>query len=488
MSLISRRKFLKTGLASLATSAIITPEGNFSQDSYASKNIVYEFNDPLGPNQPIGVAKGTCPGRVVWVYDPDATNENCQPDVWGDGYFLDKNCNQSVVDYMFSKGIRKLTEKDSDVEAWDTIFRHFNQNHNKGNVAYSDRETIFIKVNAVHTNSRQINPDGSIKNADQYGYVDTSPQAIMAMLRQLVNEAGVPEENIYIGDPMLRDFFKHSYDKFSAEFPNINYMSLSDLPGRTMLVESNTIGIYYSDRGTVMDEIHDYFYNCLMNADYLINIPAMKGHASGGITFFAKNHFGSHTRKTAAHLHKGLQGRPDRDPLRTGYNKYRVFVDLMGSKYLGGNTLLYYMDGLWATSSEHLPPTKFQSAPFNNDWSSSLFFSLDPVAISSVCLDVMRAEFTEEDLQAYPPRYTYVQREGLDDYLHQAASSKWWPEGFVYDPDNNGTPITSLGVHEHWNNTADMEYSRNLGAGEGIELSRIFNITTSVKTIESKKN
>ncbi len=187
--------------------------------------------------------------------------------------------------------------------------------------------------------------------------------------------------------------------------------------------------------------------------------------------FFTKNHFGSHTRKNAAHLHKGLQGRPDGDPLRTGYNKYRVFVDLMGSKYLGGNTLLYYMDALWSTSLAHLPPTKFLSAPFNNDWSSSLFLSLDPVAISSVCLEVMKKEFKEEDLEADPPRHIPVQREGLDDYLHQAASSEWWPEGFVYDPENDGTPLTSLGVHEHWNNAADMEYSRNLGTGEGIELS-----------------
>jgi hypothetical protein len=30
-----------------------------------------------GPNQPMGVAQGANPGRVVWVWNPDATNENC---------------------------------------------------------------------------------------------------------------------------------------------------------------------------------------------------------------------------------------------------------------------------------------------------------------------------------------------------------------------------------------------------------------------------
>jgi len=472
--LVQSRYLIAICFIVLCISAGFIGFSHISQDSYAINGTFNELIDPLGPNQPIGEAKGVCPGRVVWAYDPNATNENCQPGVWEDGYYLDKNCDQDVVDDMFSKGIRKLTEKDSDAEAWDAIFCHFNQNHNKGNAAYSDNEKIFIKVNAVHTNARNFGPDGSIIDSKQYGYVDTSPHAIMAILRQLVNEAGVPEENIYIGDPMLRDFFKHSYDKFSAEFPNINYMSLRGLPGRTMLVESDTIGIHFSDRGTVMDETHDYFYNCLMNADYLINIPAMKGHPMGGVTFFAKNHFGSHTRKNAAHLHKGLQGRPDGDPLRTGYNKYRVFVDLMGGEHLGGKTLLYYMDALWATSLAHLPPTKFLSAPFNNDWSSSLFLSLDPVAISSVCLEVMKKEFKEEDLKADPPRHIPVQREGLDDYLHQAASSEWWPEGFVYDPENDGTPLTSLGVHEHWNNETDMQYSRNLGTGDGIELIKLF--------------
>ena len=30
--------------------------------------------------------------------------------------------------------------------------------------------------------------------------------------------------------------------------------------------------------------------------------------------------------------------------------------------------------------------------------------------------------------------------------------------------------MNSLGVHEHWNNPTDKQYSRDLGAGNGIEL------------------
>ena len=36
-------------------------------------------------NQPIGVPKGIFPGRVVWIHDPDATNENCLPGSFGHG-------------------------------------------------------------------------------------------------------------------------------------------------------------------------------------------------------------------------------------------------------------------------------------------------------------------------------------------------------------------------------------------------------------------
>ena len=44
------------------------------------------------------------------------------------------------------------------------------------------------------------------------------------------------------------------------------------------------------------------------------------------------------------------------------------------------------------------------------------------------------------------------------------------PSGAVYDPERDGTVLKSLGVTEHWNNSIDKKYSRNLNSGEGIEL------------------
>ena len=43
------------------------------------------------------------------------------------------------------------------------------------------------------------------------------------------------------------------------------------------------------------------------------------------------------------------------------------------------------------------------------------------------------------------------------------------PSGTVYY-DGNGEAVVNLGVHEHWNNSFEKQYSRNLGGEEGIEL------------------
>ncbi|MBN2763558.1 MAG: DUF362 domain-containing protein, partial [Bacteroidales bacterium] len=447
---------------------IYQPESAFA----AGINNVAAFTDPLGPNSPIGVAKGILPGRVVWVYNPDATNENCTNANYSDAYWLEKNCNQDVVDKMFSDGIMELTGKETHAEAWDAIFRYFNMNHGKGDTGYSNSETIFVKINAVTAYSGLQDSNGDMTHESIE--FDTSPQTIMALLRQLVNEAKVPQENIYIGDPMA-DVYNYMVSKFSAEFPEVHYVSKRTITGRTKITASNETGIWYSDKGTVMNEIKTHkFFEEMMDADYLLNIPSMKGHRWGGVTMFAKNHFGSNTTSGSWQLHKGLMNPDNTPPLRTDYKMYRVFVDLMASKYLGGNTLLYFMDALWSTSYEHQKPQKFQSTPFNNDWCSSILLSLDPVAIESVGIDILQKEFTEEDMSANPSRYTFVQWNAVDDYLHQAASSEWWPDNITYDPDNSGLPIGSLGVHEHWNNNTDMQYSRNLGNGEGIELIKIF--------------
>jgi hypothetical protein len=422
-------------------------------NSFANSEIEYgsktPFVDPLGPNKPLGEAKGTNPGRVVWAFNPLATNPDCVPYEYGDGYFMPFNSDQEIINQMLSESLQLLLNKQADEDAWDEIFRYFNINRAQGDRGYLSGEKIFIKTNSVQ--AWNTDPQGNIQNNDRYGFVDTSPQVVMAVLQQLIENAGVPQNMIYVGDPFTK-MFNHNYHLWSDKYPDVNYFSRQSQPGRKVFTKTTTESLSYSDHGEILGHSYDKMVAQIAQADYLINIPALKGHRWAGVTFFAKNHFGSHARGSSSHLHSGLHRTNYSEPLRDEYKMYRAKVDMMAYKHMGGKTLIYIMDGLWGTSMEHLPPVKFSSHPFNNHWSSSIIVSQDPVAIESVCLDILQKEFQTEDLVVYPPRYTYVHWNAVDDYLHQAASDDWWPEGIIYDPDNTGKPMQSLGVHEHWNN------------------------------------
>lgn len=442
-------------------------------------------------NQPMGEGVGIFPGRVVWVHNPNATNENCVAADTGSPWFAPENNNQAAVDSMVSEAIRALTGQSNDADAWKAIFRFHNARRGKGAVDYSPTEKIFIKTNVVSSWSGNYNTADLSKKKTNYGQLnpyfataETSPAVVLAVLRQLVNVAGIPQEKIYVGDP-LRHIFKHCYDLWHSEFPNVHYLDYSYTTlGREKVQVSSTAIVHFSDKGTVLRPdvwdmsrpggttpvYRDNLYTIYEDAEYLLNIPILKGHRRAGTTMFAKNHFGSHTRADASHLHNGLVAPMEMENgiTRGGYGLYRVQVDFMAHSLLGKKNLFYLMDALWSTVHELAVPLKWQMPPFNNDYMSSIFASFDPVAIESVGYDFLRAEFTAERGAG-----TYVQMSGVDDYLHQAADSANWPDGIVYDPDSSGNLFASLGVHEHWNNPIDKQYSRNLGGSEGIELLKI---------------
>ena len=76
------------------------------------------------PNQPIGIAKGLYPGRVVWTHERKAAT-------WGgsgDGHWWeDRSTNETLVDSMMSIAIRELGGESSEAAAWDAMIKHFNQ-------------------------------------------------------------------------------------------------------------------------------------------------------------------------------------------------------------------------------------------------------------------------------------------------------------------------------------------------------------------------
>jgi hypothetical protein len=106
----------------------------------------------ISPNVPIGQPRGIFPGRVVWAWDPDATDINCtnlpnDAARGADGYFLAKNSNQGVINSMLSDAIRKLSGASTDENAWTALFKSFNEQKGLGSVGYTRGEKIFIKVN-----------------------------------------------------------------------------------------------------------------------------------------------------------------------------------------------------------------------------------------------------------------------------------------------------------------------------------------------------
>lgn len=436
------------------------------------------------PNNPIGVAKGIFPGRVVWVHDPDATN-------W-DGfssaqhYFDDQCTDMQVCEKMMSLAIRGVAGKTNDDEAWDAVFRYFNLSRGNGDRGYQLGEKIMIKVNFTTCNAggSWLNTDTWDKGNSYKNYVDTSPQMIKALLRQLVYTVGVRQSDITVGDTTA--YWPNCYlDVLIGEFPDVKYLQNGYIagPGRTGAAFSNTKTYWSTDDAD--GKLQDYIPLSYIQAAYFINFANLKGHSSG-ITLCGKNNYGSLIRCPDGYLegygmrdyydwHLSLPN-PGWSP---GMGHYRAIVDMMGNPQLGGKTLLYLIDGLFGGYYWEGRPYKWNSAPFSGDWPSSLFASQDPVAIDSVGYDFLLNEWPS--VVKYGGYAAPGLEGGAEDYLHEAAMADNPASGTFYDPDRNGVRMASLGVHEHWNNPDDKQYSRNLAAGDGIELVTYSDITGKVE-------
>jgi hypothetical protein len=417
---------------------------------------------PVDPaNMPIGVGKGVHPGRVVWVYDPALNDQHGTAGSWWEDRRTDPNVAQS----MMARAIRNLTGLPDEAEAWDTLFRYFNWTHHGLDVGYSSGEKIAIKVNNIF--SRSYRWDAGQTNRP-------SPQMLYALVWQLVNVAGVADSDItvydcifYHGDPV--------YNYVHADFPGVRFAEgdATDRngyeggpglnPGERIKVQPDpNVRVYYGDPSLVADSGLVCLPTVVTEASYLIDIALPRPHELAGVTLCAKNFFGSvwhpnywsqyhgwnpeimHAAVAAYDFTGGIKARP--------MGSYNALVDLLGHKELGGKVLLFFV--------ECLRYRYWSAPPFNGGLTSSLFISQDGVAIDSVLVDFLRSEGA-------------VAGGAIDNYLHEAALANDPPSGTFYDPENDGIPLESLGVHEHWNNAVDKQYSRNLGGDEGIELVQV---------------
>ncbi len=416
--------------------------------SYQSETVRGQSAASFLPNSPMGQAKGVFPGRVVWVYDPNATHWD---PAWNDRedifFWDDEHTDAEVIEEMMSKAIRWLVSERDDPNAWQALFRDFNVRRGKGSVGYSSGEKVVIKPN--HNN--QWGPTNTANDAPV-----TPPAVYVAILKQLVVEAGVPQECITVCDS-IRGISDNIYEKCSSLFPDVHYMAPGGGQGREPVETIPDMIVWSGVNIATGEPIVDYpLGRTYVEADYIINLARMQGHGMAQVTLCGKNWYGCF----------GVSPLYDNEFHPGGYALHQMFAnspyqpitDLMGHEHLGGKTVLYVLDALWGfhNNGGGYPPEVYAGPPFNDDYPSSLLVSQDPVAVDSVAFDFLSTK-----------RVMYGE---VDRYLHEAALADDPLSGVFYDPEGDGTGLESLGVHEHWNNPIDKQYSRNLGLGAGIEL------------------
>jgi len=369
------------------------------------------------PLSPVGTAKGIFPGRVAWVHNPKAAAWTGSGNHWDPAYNP-----QAEYDRMIPAGILSLTGATTEAEGWQKLFTSFNQAQGRGARGYQAGERIAIKINCNNTF-----PNHNDKNES-----DANAGPIVALIRSLVQGAGVPQSSITVGDPS-RGVANHLYNAIHSAFPQVVVVDFLGTEGRSA---PNWIENQIPEIAPLRTGLAE----CFVNSPYIINMPLLKGHGGQGITFGAKNFFGA-THINIDWTQSG--GHPNSDTLKT----------FMTHRLLGGKVMLWCMDATYPNPNLNgVPPAQgWAEAPFNGGHASSLFMSQDGCAEESVSLDFF--------YQHYAWEVDGANNEGTPGI---AGSQKYI----------NAAALAGAGVFEHWNNNTDRKYSRNLDpvGGKGIEL------------------
>jgi len=439
---------------------------------------------PAAVNAPIGIARGINPGRVVWTRDPLATKWAGNWQTNNDQWYTDANTDQNRVDAMLSMTLRRLTSAPTDEAAWDAIFKFYQKARGFDVKGYQPGEIIAIKINL---NNSAANKTDNL--------IDASPHTVLAMVRQLVEKAHVPQKNILVYDAK-RNFYPALLTHVWKAYKDVRFLQ-GDAPaanqknlgfGTNIPLEAAkwVPGMVYSSGN--FDKAKNIPQQ-IMDAKYIVNLALLKLHAYPAmpeyqymekgddgqiaLTMTGKNHYGS--IEGTPELHAPINTMQDGKP-----GAYSPIVDLASSPNLGGKTVLYMLDGLYAGRRWKSYPVHLPNPPFNNkvepyanpEWPACMLASLDGVAIDSVGLDIMYSQsknnsFTNDKGQVIS---RIMIRENADDYLHDMAEPEKAKSKVVYKA--GGKPITSLGTAEHWDSDTTRRYSRNLDPvnGKGIEL------------------
>lgn len=388
-------------------------------------------------NMPLGDAKGMFPGRVVWGHNPNIASWDGKTGFWWEDRFN----SQQETNKLLTQTLLNLTNAKNEKKSWESLFRFYNKSKKNADSGYQSGEKIAIKINMNNTDAHE--------NTNR---INANPQLVLSLLSSLINEAGVPQENITVADPS-RFITNNVFDKCHTAFPKVHIADHNGGEGREKAAFTENGFTYSFD----FDKQTRKLATCFVEADYVINLALMKGHVGQGVTLSSKNFFGCLDIETDWRKNAHCSGFSQN---KEGKRQYSVYPDFMGHKDLGAKTMLFLIDGIYGNKFvDGIPEFKWNLTPFNKEWPNSLFASQDGVAIESVVLDFALTEWPDAPEMLY------------SDYaMEEMALANNPPSGVKYDPERDGTTLGSLGVTEHWNNPIDKKYSRNLGKNTGIEL------------------
>lgn len=435
---------------------------------------------PDASNKPIGDAKGIYRGRVSWAHMPGVAHWAGDWKSMENSWWSDQSTDQDGVNAMLGAIIRSLSGQNKYEEAWQAIFKYHNKTLSRNNVGYKKGEIVAIKLNM----------NGTFRITRHTNATDTSPQMVYAMIEQLVKYGGVDAKDIVVYDAK-RDIYPEILMKVWSDYKDVRFLQSKE-PGeeqkhpyygefRNIETPQWVQAIEYSngkyDRArNIPKQIKD--------ATYLINLALLKAHSypysnqekgdegQTAVTMIGKSHYG--TIQQPDELHAIINTNKE------GVAKaFSPMIDMAASSELGAKSILYILEGLYCARKHNSNPVHFPNAPFNNkvypyanpEWPSSILGSLDMVALDSVGLDILYSQSQNNKDPENDNRPSILIRENADDYLHEMAlAGDNPPSGAVYM--QGGKKVESLGVHEHWNNDHDRQYSRNLDPknGRGIEL------------------
>lgn len=288
-------------------------------------------------------AQGT--PRVVWLQESDAAPDG--PSQYSYGWNL--KANQTVIDGMMEEGVLALTGAANLSDAWEQILPCG---------ASCSSTTVGIKANF-----------NNVAPADCVSMQCPLYEPVVAIIDQLVNEAGVTESNIHVFDssrnaPPQNGTYNFQ-DGITSSFPSVNVANS----------DRGQSPNYFTWNGT-----NYYIYDKLDNVlDYYINMPLFRPHTSTGFTGALKNNMGQ-VQNTRGDLHDGF--------FNTGTSPINSLVALNSQSSVSGKLVLIVGDAIYGLGGDS-SHCSHMALPNISPNPNSIFLATDPVASDSVMVDYL---------------------------------------------------------------------------------------------------